>query len=100
MMLVLWQFEECEHSQVARRRLTELALDFLAVNAPPGHPEKDGVMERLFGSNKTPALWDTRTGALLHGEEAICRYLDQNLSGEPTSRSSEVDAEAYSLIEV
>ena len=35
-MLVLWQFEECVHSQVARRRLTELALDFLAVNAPPG----------------------------------------------------------------
>jgi hypothetical protein len=97
-MLVLWQFEECEHSQVARRRLTELALDFLAVNAPPGHPEKDGVMERLFGSNKTPAMWDTRTGALLQGEDAICRYLDQDASSEPTS--PEVDSEAYSLIEV
>ena len=99
-MLVLWQFEECEHSQVARRRLTELALDFVAVNAPPGHPEKDGVMERLFGSNKTPALWDTRTGTLLQGEDAICRYLDRHSGGEPATRPADVDSDSYSLLEV
>lgn len=33
-------------------------------------------MAALFGSVNTPALWDTRTGELLQGEEAINRYLD------------------------
>ncbi|MFN3648697.1 MAG: glutathione S-transferase N-terminal domain-containing protein [Armatimonadota bacterium] len=75
-MLILWQFEECEHSQPVRRKLTELALDFIAINAPPGHPEKDAVMEKLFGNNRTPSLWDTRNGTLLQGEAAICDYLE------------------------
>ncbi|MBI3911579.1 MAG: hypothetical protein HY320_11695 [Armatimonadetes bacterium] len=49
----------------------------MAVNAPPGRPEKDRVMQALFGSSITPALWDTRTGELLQGEEAINSYLDR-----------------------
>ncbi len=77
-MLVLWQFEECEHSQPVRKHLTELGLDFLAINAPQGHPEKDQVMEKLFGNNQTPSLWDTQTGALLQGTREICDYLDRH----------------------
>lgn len=75
-MLVLWQFEECEHSRPVRQRLTEMRLDYVAVNAPPGgHQEKDAVMDKLFGNSKTPSLWDTRTGALLQGEDAIFDHL-------------------------
>jgi glutathione S-transferase len=75
-MLVLWQYEECAHSVPVRQRLTDLGLDYVAVNAPRGHPEKDPVMERLFGNAKTPSLWDTRTGVLLQGDTTICDYLD------------------------
>ena len=80
-MLVLWQFEQCEHSRPVRRRMTQLALDFVSVNAPQGHPEKDAVMEKLFGNSKTPSLWDTRTGVLLQGEDQICEYLDEIYGG-------------------
>jgi hypothetical protein len=79
-MIVLWQFEECEHSQPVRQLMTQLGVDFVAISAPSGHPEKDGVMERLFGNSETPALWDTRTGVLLQGTTAICRYLESSYS--------------------
>ncbi|MCE5280183.1 MAG: glutaredoxin domain-containing protein [Planctomycetaceae bacterium] len=77
-MLVLFQFEECENSQPVRRRLTELGVDFVSINAPQGHPEKDQVMTRLFGSAKTPALWDTRTGALVQGEQSCLEYVNEH----------------------
>jgi len=57
--------------------MTELAADFIAVNAPEGHPEKDQVMARLFGSAKTPALWDTRSGALVQGRDACLAYVNK-----------------------
>ncbi len=53
-----------------------MALDYVAVNAPPQHPEKDRVMEKLFGNSKVPSMWDTRTGELLQGEEQIGEYLE------------------------
>ena len=102
-MLVLWQFEECPHSRVVRKRLSEMALDYISVNAPPGHAEKDSVMEKLFGNSKAPSLWDTRTGALVQGEDAIGEYLQQqDPAGNTTGRrDTDVEAgEAYSLIEV
>ncbi len=76
-MIVLFQFEHCENSQPVRRRLTELAIDFIAINAPEGHPDKDRVMVKLFGSGRTPALWDTRTGDLVQGEEACLAYVNK-----------------------
>jgi hypothetical protein len=74
---VLFQFEDCEDSQPVRRRLTELAIDFIAVNASEGYPEKDQVMVKLFGNARTPALWDTRTGALVQGRETCLAYVDR-----------------------
>ena len=74
-MIVLWQFEECDNSEPVRKKLTQLCIDYLVVNAPEGHPEKDDVMRKLFGSNKTPALWDTRTGSLIQGQDACLAYL-------------------------
>jgi poly(3-hydroxybutyrate) depolymerase len=76
-MLVLWQFEECEHSQPVRAKLTELGIDFIAINAPEGLPEKDAVMVALFGSAETPAMWDTQTGALVQGEGNCLEYLER-----------------------
>lgn len=76
-MIVLFQFEDCEDSQPVRRRLTELAVDFVAIDASEGHPEKDQVMVKLFGSARTPALWDTRTGALVEGREACLAYVNR-----------------------
>lgn len=80
-MLVLWQFEQCEDSAPVRARLTELAIDFIAINAPQGHAEKDEVMKRLFGSAKTPSLWDTQTGKLLQGRDRCIDYLQSEYSG-------------------
>ena len=74
-MIILWQFEECGNSRPVRERLTEWGMDFVAINAPEGHPEKDHVMRKLFGSAKTPALWDTRTGALVQGQQECIDYL-------------------------
>jgi glutaredoxin len=81
-MLVLWQFEQCEHSKPVRKKLTELGLDFVAINAPGNHPEKDAVMTRLFGNHTTPALWDTRTGALLQGTREVGDYIESRYGHE------------------
>ncbi|MFB3892713.1 MAG: hypothetical protein ACE15C_11895 [Phycisphaerae bacterium] len=37
--------------------------------------EKDSIMLKLFGSARTPAIWDTRTGALVQGERECLDYL-------------------------
>ena len=79
-MIILWQFEECENSQPVRAKLTEMAIDFIAVNAPAGHREKDLVMEKLFGSNKTPAIWNTQTGDLIQGREECIDYVIHTLA--------------------
>ncbi len=76
-MIILWQFEECEDSQPVRARLTELAVDFICVNAPKGHSEKDDVMRRLFGSAQTPALWDTQSGMLAQGQRQCLNYVNE-----------------------
>ena len=75
-MLVVWQFEECPYCQELRARLTELRLDFIAINAPRGAEEKDSVMLKLFDSVKVPALWDTQTGALKGPSECL-DYLNE-----------------------
>ena len=74
-MLVVWQFERCPNCQRFRDVLTELCLDFLAVNAPRGHPEKDDVMLKLFRTAQVPALWDTLTGELVQGEAECIQYV-------------------------
>lgn len=75
-MLVVWQFEGCPFCQRLRQRLSELAVDYVAVNAPHGQPEKDEVMRRLFPSAKVPALWDTHASRLVQGPEACLRYVE------------------------
>lgn len=74
-MIILFQFEQCPDTFAVRRKLTARAIDFIVVNAPPGHPEKDDVMMKLFGSAEVPALWDTRTGALIQGERECEDYV-------------------------
>ena len=54
-MLVLWQFEQCPYCQHVRRKLTDLDV-------------------------KVPALWNTATGELIDGDDAICRYLDEQVA--------------------
>jgi len=78
-MIVLWQFEDCENSEPVRTRLTAQGVDFIAINAPKGHPEKDRMMRKLFGSAKTPALWDTQSGRLAQGTAKCLRLLDETL---------------------
>ena len=74
-MIVLWQFEECENSQPVRALLTEQGVDFVAINAPHGLPHKDEVMNKLFGSPRTPAIWDTQTGELRQGTAECINYI-------------------------
>lgn len=76
-MIILFQFEKCPDCIKVRHCLTELAIDYVSVNAPKGHPEKDQVMEKLFGSAKVPALWDTTTGKLVQGSQGCLDYLDK-----------------------
>ncbi len=76
-MIVMWQFEQCPYCQKARRKVTGLTLDCVMVSAPQGCQEKDKVLEKLFDSVKVPAIWDTRTGALVQGNQQVCDYLDK-----------------------
>jgi glutathione S-transferase len=76
-MLELYQYESCPFCRPVRQRLSELALDFICRNAPPGHPEKDKPLIALSGDRKVPFLVDADAGVYLFGPEAILAYLDE-----------------------
>lgn len=76
-MLELYQYEQCPFCRTVRTKLTELGLDYICRNAPPGFAEKDKPLIALSGDKKVPFLVDPDAGVYLSGEYAIIKYLDQ-----------------------
>ena len=76
-MLELYQYESCPFCQPVRAKLSELGLDYLCRNAPPGRPDKDQPLIALSGDTKVPFLADPDRGVYLSGREAILAYLEQ-----------------------
>jgi glutathione S-transferase len=77
MMLELYQFEGCPYCKVVRSRLSELGLDYICRNAPPGRPDKDKPLIALSGDTKVPFLVDPDKGIYLRGDSAIVKYLNE-----------------------
>jgi glutathione S-transferase len=75
-MLELYQYEECPFCRVVREKLTELALDYICRNAPPGRPDKDRPLIAISGGTKVPFLVDADAGVYLFGPQKIIAYLE------------------------
>jgi glutathione S-transferase len=76
-MLELYQYESCPFCRPVRQKLTELGLDYICRNAPPGRPDKDKPLIALSGSKKVPFLVDPDRGVYLGNLDAILNYLDE-----------------------
>ncbi len=76
-MLELYQYEECPFCRVVREKLTELGLDYICRNAPPGRADKDRPLQALSGGTKVPFLVDPDHGAYLFGPHKIIAYLEE-----------------------
>jgi glutathione S-transferase len=76
-MLELYQYESCPYCQVVRRKLSELAVDYICRNAPPGRPDKDKPLIALSGDRKVPFLVNPDEGVYLSDTGAILKYLDE-----------------------
>jgi glutathione S-transferase len=70
----LYQAEWCPHSHRVRQRLTELGLDFYALQVP-SEPERRIGMLRDFDTSEIPLLVDR--DETLRGDEEILEYLDR-----------------------
>ena len=77
-MLELWQTEWCPASQRVRARLTELGLDYVTRQVPVDKAERTALRQRT-GSDTIPALV-LNDGTVAIGEEAIRRYLDEQIA--------------------
>jgi glutathione S-transferase len=80
-MLELYQYEECPFCRVVREKLTELGLDYICRNAPPGRPDKDRPLIALSGDTKVPFLVDPDNDTYLFGPHKILAYLDERYGG-------------------
>jgi glutathione S-transferase len=65
---------------VVREKLTELGLDYICRNAPPGRSDKDKPLVALSGDTKVPFLVDPDAGAYLFGPQRIIAYLEERYS--------------------
>lgn len=70
----LYQAEWCPHSHRVRQRLTELGLDFSALQVPP-EPEDREDMREAVGEDSIPVLVDG--GEVISGPDEILAYLDR-----------------------
>lgn len=76
-MLELYQYEQCPFCRTVRTKLTELGLDYICRNAPPGRRDKDKPLIALSGDSVVPYLVDPDNGVYLKGDEKIIKYLDE-----------------------
>jgi predicted GNAT family acetyltransferase len=74
-MLTLHQAEWCPFASAVREVLTELGIDFLAVQVEPWPEQRTGLLERS-GSDQIPVL-ETEDGRFFHGTRAIFGYLQE-----------------------
>ena len=77
-MLELWQTEWCPASRRVRQRLTELGVDYVARQVPVEQERRD-TLQRVTAADTVPALV-LEDGTAFVGEDAICAYLDRNVT--------------------
>jgi glutathione S-transferase len=77
-MLELWQTEWCRASHRVRERLTELGVDYVARQVPVEKNERSALVAAT-GTDTIPALV-AGDGAFIVGEDAICLYLEAQLT--------------------
>jgi glutathione S-transferase len=70
----LYQAEWCPHSHSVRQRLTELGLEFTALQVP-ADPQERTELEQRTGTNEIPVL--VEGGDTICGEDEILAYLDR-----------------------
>jgi glutaredoxin 3 len=71
----LYQAEWCPHSHRVRQRLTELGVDFVAMQVP-ADPKERRELERVSGTNEIPVLV-LDDGWPICGDDQILEYLDR-----------------------
>lgn len=76
----LYQAEWCPHSHRVRQRLTELGLDFTALQVPP-EPEDREDMREAVDEDSIPVLVDGEE--VLSGDDDILAYLDRRYAEPP-----------------
>jgi glutathione S-transferase len=81
-VLELYQFESCPYCRTVRQKLSDLGLDYIARNAPPGRPDKDKVLIAISGDRKVPFLVDPDAGVYLSGDRAIVAWLEERYGRE------------------
>ena len=89
-MLELWQTEWCPASQRIRARLTELGTDFVTRQVPVDKAKRTALREET-GSDTIPAIV-LENGTVAIGEEAIRRYLDEQIAEPPEAEAHRLKA--------
>ena len=89
-MLELWQTEWCPASRRIRARLTELGIDYVTHQVPVDKEQRTALQEKT-GSDTIPALV-LQDGTIALGEEAIRRYLDEQIVEPPEAEAHRLKA--------
>src|SRR4051812_40514741 len=87
----LYQAEWCPYSHRVRQRLTELGLDFCALQVPV-RPDDRNDMQEAVGESSIPVLVDG--GQILRGDEEILAYLDRTYPEPDAAREHQAKARA------
>ena len=72
--MVLYQAEWCPYCARVRKKMTDLLLDYVTVNVPHSHAERD-VVKRVSGQTSIPVLVDG--DVVLDDDDDIIPYLDK-----------------------
>ena len=75
-MLELYQFESCPDCAKVRRKLHDLALDWIARDVPEDRSQRDRVT-RVSGQLLVPVLLDPEHGMVVTEADDICAYLEE-----------------------
>ena len=72
--MVLYQAEWCPYCARVRKKMTDLLLDYMIVNVPHSHAERDEV-KRASNQTSIPVLVDG--DVVLDDDDDIIPYLDK-----------------------
>jgi glutaredoxin 3 len=88
----LYQAEWCPHSHRVRQRLTELGLDFYALQVAPEPADRDDMREAV-GEDSIPVLVDG--DEIVAGDDAILDYLAERYSEPKDAAEHRAKAAAH-----
>ena len=79
--MVLYQAEWCPYCARVRKKMTDLLLDYLTVNVPHSHTERDAV-KAVSGQTSIPVLVDG--DVVLDDDDDIIPYLEKKYGASAT----------------